>query len=82
MGAPTWPPTPDEAKKATLAEYGDDALAVMEDDEEAERALLAPFLFAPPPRQLVGQDVGTPLDVFQRPIEAWLRMRRKEPTKL
>ena len=38
MGAPTWPPTPDEAVKITLAEYGDQAHAFLnlEDDEEVE----------------------------------------------
>lgn len=77
MAAPTWPPTPEEARKATLDEYGDQARAVMDfdDDEEAERALLASFLFEPPKRQLVaGEDNGTSLDEVQRSLAAWLRM--------
>ncbi len=77
MGAPTWPPTPEEARKATLDEYGDDAKAVMDfdSDEEAEEALLARFLFAPPKRQLVaGEDNGATLDSMFRSLEAWFRM--------
>ena len=70
MAAPTWPPTPEEAHKATLEEYGDDARAVLDfdSDEEAEEALLAQFLFTPPKRQLVsGEDVGTTLDEVSPP---------------
>ena len=77
MAAPTWPPTPEAARKATLEEYGDQARAVMDldDDEEAERALLARFLFEPPKRQLVaGEDNGTGLDEVQRSLSGWLRM--------
>ncbi len=77
MGAPTWPPTPEEAFKATLEEYGDDARKVMEaeTDEEAERALLAHFLFRPPARELAsGEVVGTGLDDVSRSLSAWLRM--------
>ncbi len=77
MGAPTWPPTPEEARKATLAEYGDDARAVMdfESDEDAEQALLARFLFEPPKRQLVaGEENGATLDSMFRSLQGWLRM--------
>ena len=43
MGAPTWPPTPEEADRATLEEYGEYAAAVLaareaETNEDAERA--------------------------------------------
>lgn len=77
MAAPTWPPTPEEAHKATLEEYGDQARAVLDfdDDDEAERALLARFLFEPPKRQLVaGEDNGTTLDEVQKALTGWLRM--------
>ncbi|MFT4976203.1 MAG: hypothetical protein ACI8S6_002099 [Myxococcota bacterium] len=77
MAAPTWPPTPEDAHKATLEEYGDQARAVLDfdDDDEAERALLAKFLFEPPRRQLVaGEDNGTTLDEVQRALSGWLRM--------
>ena len=77
MGAPTWPPTPEEARKATLEEYGDYARAVMdfEDDEDAEQALLAKFLFEPPKRQLVaGEENGATLDSMFRSLQGWLRM--------
>ena len=77
MAAPTWPPTPEDAHKATLEEYGDQARAVLDfdDDDEAERALLARFLFEPPKRQLVaGEDNGTSLDAVQRALSGWLRM--------
>ena len=71
MGAPTWPPTPEEARKATLEEYGDYARAVMdfEDDEDAEQALLAKFLFEAPKRQLVaGEENGATLDSMFRSL--------------
>ena len=77
MGAPTWPPTPEEAHAATLAEYGERARAVMamETDEEAEQALLAPFLFGAPPRELVlGEAAGTMLEEVEPSLAAWLRM--------
>jgi nitric oxide reductase NorD protein len=77
MGAPTWPPTPDDAVKATLAEYGDQAHAFLnlEDDEEAERQLLARLLFQPPGRELAsGEAIGSPLEPFRRSLEAWLCM--------
>jgi hypothetical protein len=78
MGAPTWPPTPEDAHKATLEEYGELARKVLDgidDDEEAEQALLARFLFEPPKRQLVaGEENGTPLDDLAGPLQAWLRM--------
>ncbi|MFT5684980.1 MAG: hypothetical protein ACI8RZ_005926, partial [Myxococcota bacterium] len=77
MGAPTWPPTPEDARKATLDEYGDYARAVMdfEDDEDAEQALLAKFLFEPPKRQLVaGEENGATLDSIFRSLQGWLRM--------
>lgn len=77
MGAPTWPPTPEDAHKATLEEYGDQARAVLEaeTDEEAERALLARFLFEPPRRELAtGDECGTTLDTLSRSLSAWLRM--------
>ncbi len=46
-----------------------------EDDEEAERALLALFLYQPPRRQLTdGEDNGTTLNVVQKRLGAWLRM--------
>ncbi|MCB9778114.1 MAG: hypothetical protein H6742_06090 [Alphaproteobacteria bacterium] len=77
MGAPTWPPTPEEADQATLAEYGDAARAVIaaESDEEAEQALLVHFLMGPVRRQRTdGVEVGLPLDAVRRPLAAWLRM--------
>lgn len=77
MGAPTWPPTPDVADKATLEEYGDAARAVIaaETDEEAEQALLVHFLMGKVKRQLTdGSDVGLPLEAVRRPLEAWIRM--------
>jgi nitric oxide reductase NorD protein len=77
MGAPTWPPTPEEARKATLDEYGESARAVMdfEDDEDAEQALLARFLFEAPKRQLVaGEENGATLDSMFRSLQGWLRM--------
>lgn len=78
MGAPTWPPTPEDAHKATLEEYGDMArkvLAGIDDEEEAEQALLARFLFEPPKRQLVaGEENGTALDDVAAPLQGWLRM--------
>lgn len=80
MGAPTWPPTPEEADRATLEEYGEHAAAVIaaryaETDEEAERALLAPFLFGRPRRLLAdGVEAGTPLSTVARSISGWLRM--------
>ncbi len=77
MAAPTWPPTPEAADKATLDEYGDAARAVIaaETDEEAEQALLAHFLMGRVQRQLTdGTDVGLPLEAMRRPLEAWVRM--------
>jgi hypothetical protein len=78
MAAPTWPPTPEafyeEAMKETgrtKAELGLEA----DEDEEAERALLALFLYQPPKRQLTdGEDNGTTLAEVQRRLAAWLRM--------
>ena len=82
MGAPTWPPTPEDAFKATLKEYGDDARAVMhiEDDEEAELQLLAQLLFRAPGRELAsGEEIGTPLEAVSRSMEAWLCMISGRP---
>ncbi len=78
MGGPTWPPTPEEAEAATIEEYGELArrvIAGVQSDEDAETALLAHFLFAPPPRDL-GQhaDSGTPLSAVQGHLVPWLRM--------
>ncbi len=81
MGAPTWPPTPEEARKAVLEEYGEDARAVL-DDEEAERLLLAPFLFAEPRGMLGGAEAGTPLEPLLRSLEAWLAMLVGRPVKV
>lgn len=80
MGAPTWPPTPEEGDRATLDEYGDYAAAVIaareaDSDEEAERALLAPFLFGSPRRLLAdGTELGTPLSTLGRSLTGWMRM--------
>ncbi len=41
MGAPTWPPTPEDAHKATLAEYGDDARAHLGNLQEDASGVLA-----------------------------------------
>ena len=87
MGAPTWPPTPEDADRATLEEYGDYAAAVLaaknaETDDEAERALLAPFLFGAPRRVLDGEEVGTPLSAVARSLSGWLTMLSGLPTAL
>ncbi|MCK6506079.1 hypothetical protein L6R53_22320 [Myxococcota bacterium] len=77
MAAPTWPPTPQDADKATLEEYGEAARAVLaaETDEEAEHALLAAFLMGRVKRQLTdGVDVGLPLEEVRRPLAGWVRM--------
>ena len=77
MAAPVWPPSPEEAERLTLEEYGEQARAVLgpdATDDEAERALLAPFLFGEAPREADGDAVGTPLDAVARPLTAWLRM--------
>ena len=76
MGAPTWPPTPEESARLFVEEYGEEARRIMglDSDEEAEQAILAHFLFAPPRRELVsGEEVGTPLDSLLRSLTAWLR---------
>lgn len=53
------------------------------DIEEAERALLARFLFAPPARQLVaGERNGLPLDRVLRQLQALLRMLSGRSLKL
>jgi len=45
------------------------------DDEEAERALLALFLFADPRRQLGdGQEIGLTQSEVRKRLDAWLRM--------
>ncbi|MCB9758947.1 MAG: VWA domain-containing protein [Alphaproteobacteria bacterium] len=76
MAAPTWPPTPEEAARLTMDEYGVDAaqLGLAQEDAEVERALLAPFLFGPPPRLREDDEVGTPLAAVSRSLSAWLRM--------
>ncbi len=77
MGAPTWPPDPEKAFALTAEEYGisPQSIGADEEDEEAERALLAAFLFRPPERQLVsGQQVGASLVEVQRCLNATLRM--------
>jgi len=76
VGAPTWPPTPEESARLFVEEYGEEARRIMglDSDEEAEQAILAHFLFAPPRRELVsGEEVGTPLDSLLRSLTAWLR---------
>jgi hypothetical protein len=78
MGAPTWPPTPEAFYEEAMEETGRTAaeLGLEEDeDEEAERALLALFLYQPPKRQLTaGEENGTTLQEVQRRLTAWLRM--------
>lgn len=77
MGAPTWPPTPEAAHRATRDEYGEAARAVLafETDEEAEVALLRHFLHGTPPKELgSGEAVGTTLVGEERALSAWLRM--------
>jgi len=78
MGGPTWPPTPEDAHAATIEEYGELARRIIggaETDDEAEAALLAHFLFAPPQRELGDlADSGTPLSAVQGHLTPWLRM--------
>jgi hypothetical protein len=78
MAAPTWPPTPEDAYAATMEEYGVSAkeLGLEEDeDEAAERALLAHFLFAPPKRLgAEGAEIGLTLAEVHKRLSAWLRM--------
>lgn len=76
MAAPTV--KPEDVYKQTMDEYGvseaDLGLAAA-DDEDAERALLARFLFSPPQRQAVtGERNGLPLDKVIRQLQALLRM--------
>ena len=76
MGAPTV--SGEETLKQTMEEYGVTAAELglaAETDEEAEQALLARFLFEPPPRQLVsGERNGLALDRVVRQLTALLRM--------
>jgi len=78
MGAPTWPPTPEAFYEEAMQETGRSKAEIgleSDDDEEAERALLALFLYQPPRRQLTeGEDNGTTLVEVQRRLSAWLRM--------
>jgi hypothetical protein len=78
MGGPTWPPTPEQGDAETLEEYGEMARAVIagaETDEEAEAALLAHFLYAPPPAEVEGfEDGTTTLDSVLGHLHPWLRM--------
>lgn len=84
MGAPTWPPTPEDAEAATLAEYGDDARKVLPelDDEEAERVLLAPFLFGEPRRMLGEAEAGTALGEHRRALEGWASLIAGRPLRI
>jgi Mg-chelatase subunit ChlD len=75
MGAPTV--SGEETLRETMEEYGVSAaeLGLAESDEEAEQALLARFLFEPPPRQTVsGERNGLGLDRVVRELSAFLRM--------
>lgn len=79
MPAPTWPLGPEEGDAETLAEYGEQAAAIIaareaETDEEAEAALLAPFLFGRPRRMEEGREQGTTLASQGRALSGWLRM--------
>lgn len=76
MAAPTWPPTPEDAARLTMEEYGLSARDLgLQTDEEVEQALLAPFLFGSPERASShGAQVGTPLAQVHRRLGAWLRM--------
>lgn len=75
MAAPTWPPTPEEAHRLTMEEYGLKARDLgLETEDDAEQKLLSAYLFEPPPRLVGGVKVGTPLAVVQRRVQAWLRM--------
>jgi hypothetical protein len=76
VGAPTV--TGEESLAATLEEYGLTAAELglaPATDEEAEQALLARFLFAPPERQAVsGERNGLALDRVVKQLQALLRM--------
>lgn len=78
MGAPTWPPTPEQFYKEQMESEGLSAVALgleSEEDEEAERALLAHFLYNGPRRlDAEGRAIGTPLNVLTRRLEGWLRL--------
>ncbi len=78
MPAPTWPPDPKEAFKLTAREYGVDPADLgmdPDDDQQAEQAILAAFLFKNPGRQLTtGEKVGLGLDETRRSMAAWLAM--------
>ena len=77
MAAPTWPPTPEEGYELTMEEYGLSAgeLGLEDDDEEAERALLAHFLFQDPKRlSTEGGAIGLSQAEVHRRLDAWLRM--------
>lgn len=71
-----------------MATYGGlepEALDALKDmtEEEAERALLARFLFSPPPRQVVaGERNGLVLDRVLRQLQALLRMLSGRPLRL
>lgn len=84
MGAPTWPPTPEDAARATLDEYGDDARKVLPElsDEEAERVLLAPFLFGEPKRLSGEVEAGTPLSEHRRALEGWVSLLAGRPLRI
>lgn len=76
MAAPTV--SFDDSLKATMEEYGLTAADLgfgPADDEDAERALLARFLFEPPKRLAVsGERNGLTLDRVSKQLGAWLRM--------
>lgn len=84
MAAPTI--RPEDILKETLDEYGVTAAELglaPEDDEEAERALLARFLFAPPERTHIGGERnGLTLDRVAKPLQALLRMLSGLPLTL
>lgn len=63
----------EDLDRATREEYGEDALATS--DQEAESALLARHLFAPPTRlSPSGARAGLELAPHRRALDAWLRM--------
>lgn len=83
MGAPTWPPDPRQAFALTAREYGVRPEAIgadVDEEERAERALLAPFLLQSPERQVVwGEENGLALSQVHRSLQALLTMLAGHP---
>jgi len=77
---------PEDIYKQTMEEYGlsESDLGLKDaSDEDAERALLAHFLFKPPQRQAIGGERnGLALDRVHKQLQALLRMLSGTPLKL